>query len=81
MSLLCWHIPGINPQSLRGTNTGVYMGQMHNDAHDILASSDEITGYEMSGCSRAMLANRLSYTFDLRGQSIIMSVFNEFCEA
>lgn len=39
-------------------------------AHQLwLSNADDITGYEHTGCSASMFANRLSWTFDLRGPS------------
>ncbi len=39
-------------------------------AHQLwLGDADGITGYEHTGCSASMFANRLSWTFDLRGPS------------
>lgn len=47
------------------------MGQMSNDAQVLLYADedeDNINGYEATGTSRAMLANRLSYFFDFHGR-------------
>ena len=62
---------GVNPDILRGSRTGVYVGASVSEAHDAWSHDmDNIVGYEMTGCTRSMFANRLSYTFDLR---VIMS--------
>lgn len=51
-----------------GTSTGVFIGSTFSDAHELLsADNSKLTGYEMTGCNRAMLANRVSYVFDLKG--------------
>jgi len=64
----CALITGVNPQSVRGSRTGVFIGCSASEAHDAwTADADRVTGYEMTGCTRSMFANRLSYFFDFRG--------------
>ena len=59
---------GIDPQSIRGTKTGVYIGCSVADAAEAFGSDAEtLLGYSVTGTNRAMLANRLSYSFDFRG--------------
>jgi len=59
---------GVNPQSVRGSRTGVFVGCSASEAHDAwTADAERVTGYEMTGCTRSMFANRLSYFFDFRG--------------
>jgi len=60
---------GVNPQSIRGSRTGVFIGRSLSEAHDAwtAADVDQITGYETTGCVGTMVANRLSYFFDFRG--------------
>jgi len=61
-------ISGVNPQSVRGSRTGVFVGCSASESHDAwTADADRVTGYEMTGCTRSMFANRLSYFFDFRG--------------
>ncbi|XP_024117302.1 fatty acid synthase [Oryzias melastigma] len=61
---------GINPGMLRGSNTGVYIGVSGTEAGEALSRDpEELLGYSMTGCQRAMLANRLSYFFDFKGPS------------
>ncbi len=53
---------------LRGTKTGVFIGCLASDAHEAWTSDvDSISGYEMTGCTSSMTANRLSYFFDFKG--------------
>ncbi|XP_060027688.1 fatty acid synthase [Erinaceus europaeus] len=62
---------GINPTSLRGTNTGVWVGVSGSEASEALSRDPEtLLGYSMVGCQRAMMANRLSFFFDFKGPSI-----------
>ncbi|XP_017298475.1 fatty acid synthase-like [Diaphorina citri] len=59
---------GFNPEELRGTRTGVYIGLMTTEANDFAEGNPEkLTGYETIGSTRAMLANRLSYAFNFSG--------------
>lgn len=60
---------GINPATLRGTDTGVWIGASGSEAIEALSQDpEELLGYSMTGCQRAMLANRISYFFDLKGK-------------
>ncbi|NXX35212.1 FAS synthase, partial [Nicator chloris] len=62
---------GINPGTLRGTDTGVWVGASGSEAAEALSQDpEELLGYSMTGCQRAMLANRISYFFDLKGPSL-----------
>uniref|UniRef100_A0A803V968 Fatty acid synthase n=1 Tax=Ficedula albicollis TaxID=59894 RepID=A0A803V968_FICAL len=62
---------GINPGTLRGTDTGVWVGASGSEAAEALSQDpEELLGYSMTGCQRAMLANRISYFYDLKGPSL-----------
>ncbi|XP_053308944.1 fatty acid synthase [Spea bombifrons] len=62
---------GINPSDLRGTNTGVWVGVSGSEAAEAFSRDpEELVGYSMTGCQRAMFANRISYFFDLKGPSL-----------
>lgn len=64
---------GINPASLRGTNTGVWVGVSGSEASEALSRDPEtLVGYSMVGCQRAMMANRLSFFLDFKGPSIAL---------
>ncbi|XDA81106.1 hypothetical protein R6Z07F_011082 [Ovis aries] len=64
---------GINPASIRGTNTGVWVGVSGSEAAEALSRDPEtLVGYSMVGCQRAMMANRLSFFFDFKGPSITL---------
>lgn len=64
---------GINPASLRGTNTGVWVGVSGSEASEALSRDPEtLLGYSMVGCQRAMMANRISFSFDFKGPSIAL---------
>uniref|UniRef100_A0A8C3MLY0 Fatty acid synthase n=1 Tax=Geospiza parvula TaxID=87175 RepID=A0A8C3MLY0_GEOPR len=62
---------GINPGTLRGTDTGVWVGCSGSEAGEAFSQDpEELLGYSMTGCQRAMLANRISYFFDFKGPSL-----------
>ncbi|XP_036196044.1 fatty acid synthase [Myotis myotis] len=64
---------GINPASLRGTNTGVWVGVSGSEASEALSRDPEtLVGYSMVGCQRAMMANRLSFFFNFKGPSVAL---------
>lgn len=64
---------GFNPQELRGTNTGVYVGVSNSESEQYwCANADRVNGYGLTGCAKAMFANRLSFTFDFKGPSYIL---------
>ncbi|CAG0908143.1 unnamed protein product, partial [Cyprideis torosa] len=64
---------GINPENIRGSRTGVFVGASESETLDgITRVPNSITGYELTGCCRSMFANRISYTFDLKGPSYQM---------
>jgi len=60
---------GVNPQSVRGSRTGVFIGRSVSETHEAWTAvdGDHITGYEMTGCTGSMLSNRISYFFDFTG--------------
>uniref|UniRef100_A0A674EV27 Fatty acid synthase n=1 Tax=Salmo trutta TaxID=8032 RepID=A0A674EV27_SALTR len=61
---------GLNPTELRGSRTGVYIGVSGSEAGEAFSRDpEELLGYSMTGCQRAMFANRLSYFFDFNGPS------------
>ncbi|ESO84944.1 hypothetical protein LOTGIDRAFT_235996 [Lottia gigantea] len=61
---------GVNPNSIRGSRTGVFIGVSTSDAGEAWSADPEkLVGYSMTGCCRAMFANRLSYFFDFKGPS------------
>ncbi|XP_076763351.1 fatty acid synthase 1 [Xylocopa sonorina] len=61
---------GFNPNDVRGSKTGVFIGVSSSESDDILTRDpDDINGYALTGCCRAMFPNRISYTFDFNGPS------------
>jgi len=64
---------GIPIDTLPGSDTAVYSGSMTND-YELLSTRDiyDMPHNSATGNGRTMLANRLSWFFDLQGPSIMM---------
>jgi acyl transferase domain-containing protein/acyl-CoA synthetase (AMP-forming)/AMP-acid ligase II/acyl carrier protein len=68
-----WHAledAGIPPDSLAGSDTGVFMGVMTHD-YELLevAQQANLDAYFGTGTHSSIIANRISYLFDLHGPS------------
>ncbi|ELU07161.1 hypothetical protein CAPTEDRAFT_216526 [Capitella teleta] len=64
---------GSNLRALRGSKTGVFIGCIASECHEVWSNDPEkITGYELTGCARSMFANRLSFFFDFKGPSYVI---------
>ena len=71
--------PGINPQALRGSNTGVYIGcstfgmaeGVPEETQPDSESSVTDTVLWLQGNGFCLYANRISYVFDFNGPSLI----------
>ncbi|CBJ34757.1 type I polyketide synthase [Ralstonia solanacearum] len=59
---------GICPRSLRGSNTGVYIGVSSADYNGLLARS-AAGAHDATGNAHSIIANRISYLFDFHGPS------------
>ncbi|OAQ62682.1 hybrid NRPS/PKS enzyme [Pochonia chlamydosporia 170] len=62
---------GLTLQGLRGSQTSAYVGAMSADYTDTqMRDLENLSQYMITGTSRALLSNRLSYFFDWKGPSI-----------
>src|SRR5438552_23556 len=62
---------GISLEAVHGSDTSVFVGGFANDFQTILNEDPEAPAkYAPTGNSNAILANRVSYFFDLRGCSL-----------
>ncbi|GAA1539931.1 hypothetical protein GCM10009827_069070 [Dactylosporangium maewongense] len=62
---------GIDPASLRGTATGVFVGTNGQDYPTMLAAAEEnVEGYLGTGNAASVVSGRLSYTFGLEGPAV-----------
>ena len=54
---------------MRGSDTAVFIGCGLSEALEAYVSDPEhVNAYAPIGCSSSMLANRISYAFDLKGR-------------
>ncbi|HEV7977565.1 SDR family NAD(P)-dependent oxidoreductase, partial [Amycolatopsis sp.] len=60
---------GIDPKSLRGSQTGVFAGVMYNDYSSLLGDAT-FEGYQGSGSSGSLASGRVSYTFGFEGPAV-----------
>jgi phthiocerol/phenolphthiocerol synthesis type-I polyketide synthase C len=71
---LVWHAfedAGIAPSKVSGSATGVYIGASATDYSDLrLGDPAGADSYFMTGSTLSILANRISYVFDLHGPSL-----------
>ncbi|MEU8417564.1 SDR family NAD(P)-dependent oxidoreductase [Amycolatopsis japonica] len=61
---------GIDPGTLRGSDTGVFAGQMYHDYLTGATVPDDVEGYLGTGNSGSVLSGRVSYTFGLEGPAV-----------
>ncbi|MEU7516433.1 type I polyketide synthase [Streptomyces sp. NPDC042898] len=62
---------GIDPATLRGTNTGVFTGAMYDDyASRLAATPAEFEGFVLAGTLSSVVSGRLSYTYGLEGPAV-----------
>ncbi|MEU9716872.1 SDR family NAD(P)-dependent oxidoreductase [Streptomyces sp. NPDC047976] len=61
---------GIDPDSLRGTRTGVFAGQMYHDYAPRLAGETGLEGYLSTGGAGSVLSGRLSYFYGFQGPAL-----------
>ncbi|MHA4820502.1 beta-ketoacyl synthase N-terminal-like domain-containing protein, partial [Streptomyces aculeolatus] len=62
---------GIDPDSLRGSRTGVYVGVMYHDyAPRMSTERQEIEGYALTGNLSSVLSGRVAYAFGLEGPAM-----------
>ncbi|USP79169.1 polyketide synthase [Curvularia clavata] len=67
---------GLSMEELRGSQTGVWCSVSNADYESILARDPDISpGYRMTGTGNAIVSNRISYLFDLRGPSMTIDTF------
>lgn len=64
-----YFILGNSPTSLKGSKTGVFVGTCFSESENTcLYEKLEMNGFGLTGCSLAMLANRISYWLGVNGK-------------
>ncbi|MFC3386843.1 type I polyketide synthase [Couchioplanes azureus] len=62
---------GIDPESTRGSATGVFAGVNSNDYQSVIAdSADEVAGHLLTGNAMSVLSGRVAYTFGFEGPAV-----------
>jgi mycoketide-CoA synthase len=63
---------GIDPITLRGSQTGVFAGSMYHDYGAALASaaSDELEGFAVTGGAGSVVSGRVAYALGLQGPTV-----------
>ncbi|WP_369182807.1 SDR family NAD(P)-dependent oxidoreductase [Streptomyces sp. Y1] len=59
---------GIDPTSLRGSNTGVFCGTVPSGYHSTMAP--ELEGYHLTGTTTSVVSGRIAYTLGLEGPAV-----------
>ncbi|KAI4210919.1 MAG: hypothetical protein LQ351_006238 [Letrouitia transgressa] len=62
---------GVTLEAVQGSQTSVFVGSMTADYADIqMRDTETMPRYAVTGTARSLLSNRISYFFDLRGESM-----------
>ncbi|MFF5962121.1 SDR family NAD(P)-dependent oxidoreductase, partial [Streptomyces luteogriseus] len=61
---------GIDPQSLRGSDTGVFVGGTAVEYGALLMNSPASQGYAVTGSSGSVMSGRISYSLGLEGPAV-----------
>ncbi|MEV0321151.1 type I polyketide synthase [Streptomyces sp. NPDC050658] len=67
-----WERAGIDPVSLRESDTGVFVGLMHSDYTSGLPTAHELEAQLALGSTGSVASGRLSYVYGLRGPAITL---------
>lgn len=62
----------IDPETVKGTNCGVFIGLGTQDYSRVMHNSGEFTGFHSKGSLGSMAAGRIAYHFDLIGPNFVV---------
>ncbi|WP_406312551.1 type I polyketide synthase [Streptosporangium sp. NBC_01639] len=66
-----FELGGIDPESMRGSQTGVYAGVMYHEYGSRLSSvPDDLAGYLSNGSAASIASGRVAYTLGLEGPAV-----------
>jgi len=63
---------GLTMEAMRGSSTSVYVGNLTADYSSLFDDEEVRAAYQATGMSGAMLSNRISWFYDLRGPSMTL---------
>ncbi|MET9634392.1 SDR family NAD(P)-dependent oxidoreductase, partial [Lentzea sp. NPDC006480] len=62
---------GVDPSSLRGSRTGVFVGTNGQDyQHVVMASNEDLEGHAGTGLAASVISGRISYALGLEGPAV-----------
>ncbi|WP_157420664.1 type I polyketide synthase, partial [Actinomadura kijaniata] len=61
---------GLDPETLRGSRTGVFTGTNGQDYLTLVYGNEDLDGYLITGNAASIVSGRLAYTFGLEGPAI-----------
>ncbi|WP_416975921.1 SDR family NAD(P)-dependent oxidoreductase, partial [Streptomyces sp. 4F14] len=61
---------GIDPNTLKGSRTGVFVGGTGSGYETVGSASDELDGYRLTGGASSVLSGRIAYTLGLEGPAV-----------
>ncbi|HKS44583.1 MAG TPA: SDR family NAD(P)-dependent oxidoreductase, partial [Amycolatopsis sp.] len=61
---------GIDPETLRGSDTGVFIGATGQEYAALARATDEVEGYLSTGTAGSVISGRVSYTYGFQGPAV-----------
>ena len=71
LARVCIEDAGLNPSTLAGSRTGVFIGICNYDYKELLDKyGTDFEGHSLTGTANTIVPNRISYYYDLKGPSV-----------